>query len=164
MTTPINSRLAQGLVLRKAQPNERSYILQAEEETAALSFPCKQTPNEIQSRSRRLKQALKAGNIFLGEKAGKIVGYCWVEKKPDGAWFLVDFYVDKLFRGRGVGDWLLRCVVLMSMDAGAKVLRLVISDLNTRSIRFFTGHGAVCKDSVASEGLREYELPLEGAM
>ncbi len=162
--TPVSAETPKACVLRSGRVQDRSYILQAEEETAAISFRQEQTALETQSRIRRLDLALESGSIVVAEGAGRIAGYCWIEKTVGGIWFLVDFYVDRTFRNSGVADWLLRCGISARVRAEAKVLRLVISDHNDSARRFFARHGALCKDEVASGELREYELPLEGAV
>lgn len=147
--------------LRTACAKDRVFILDAETETAQLTFGRQSTGPEAAQRRGRLDAALHAGDITVAELNGTPAGYCWMEARPDGTWFVVDFFVDPAQRGSHFAMWLFDTVIRTRIGSSSTIIRLVVADANVRAVKFFSRYGAQALGDPSPDGLREYELLIE---
>jgi ribosomal protein S18 acetylase RimI-like enzyme len=82
--------------------------------------------------------------IFVAEEDGKIVGLCWctaVDRGVDKQGELAEFYVEKEFRGRGIGADLIASAKQFFVDEKVEVAFVWAHRGNQAAIELYRGSG-----------------------
>lgn len=136
-------------------------------ETEELTFECSYgrpaNAKEIAVRNRRRAAAISNQEIVVGQINDCVACYYWLEVRGQVG-RLLDFYVDKEYRGRGLSDELLAHAANSAKESGLEYLELTISNRNYRSVRFFLRHGAMARDNANEIGLQEYGLSIDAIL
>lgn len=88
----------------------------------------------------------------------RVVGYAlsyrsFASFRGQRGFFLEDLYVDKQYRGKGVGREILRVLAALAMQEGAERIDFLVLERNAPAIAFYESLGAAC-----GEPERHYKL------
>ena len=137
----IRARLAGGVVLRRAGPDEAEALFEVQRDASlnALGhiYPPDRHPFPDDAVRERWREALAAGNeIVVAEQEGRVIGLAaWTDGWLDG------LYVRPEHWGGGVADRLHDAAVRALSDSGAEAARLWVLKDNTRARRFYERRG-----------------------
>lgn len=86
--------------------------------------------------------------IFVAEKGGVILGWCSLSPWRPGRKALraaaeISYYIDRGYRGQGVGSQLMAHAVVEAGNFGFRNLFAILLDVNTSSIKLLELHGFI---------------------
>lgn len=106
-------------------------------------------PQTVESKNGWLKDHLdEKYPIIIAEINGQMVGWCSLSKYRPGRKALastaeISYYLDKQYRGSGIGTSLIEEAISYAKDHGIKNLMAVLLDINEASSRILTKFGFV---------------------
>ncbi len=107
-----------------------------------------------QRKAGLLKQA-SAGRLLVDvaceTECGQRVGYCVTSLSADRKGEIESLYVEPQYRGRGIGDALMRRALLFLDDGGAKVRTLGVAFGNEEVFGFYRRYGFVPRATILQQ-------------
>ncbi len=94
-------------------------------------------------------------NYFVAVVNSEVVGFVDIRLRQKTA-KLMGMAVDEKFRGRGVGDALIRKTIEFSTENGKRILYLNVRCDNPTAIHFYERHGFILKKELEKNGERFY--------
>ena len=96
-------------------------------------------------RAEVLLKKSNAGDMHIGLVKGKysgiLVAYCITTISEDGEGEIDSIYVEKEFRGQGLGDELMKCSLGWLDKNSVKVRKVTVAKGNSESISFYERYG-----------------------
>ena len=110
----------------------------------AIEEACFQPPLRFSPRYMRQLLSSATAACWIAEEGGQLAGFAiveWAEESGAVVAYIPTIEVAAEHRGKGVGGELLRRIEGSSQAAGARSIRLHVSEENAAAIRLYEAHG-----------------------
>lgn len=128
----------------------------AHNKTYQQSYLCDLTTTTTQQNLQRLKAALTQQEIKLIYYEHRAIGYCWLQPKtPDEIW-LLDFYLVKRFRKRGLAKSALSLII--KKGAAHRRMKLAVAAHNHSAYQLYLNSGFTISQTKHSGNIQWFEM------
>lgn len=123
------------LVIRKARLNDVDEIVKIY--NSSIEFLDKESKEWIESIIKRRSRRIR---IYVGAQDNKVVGFIIVYKKRNKA-YIDSFAVDPMYRGRGIGQYLLKHVEEILATEDVEKIYLSVKNHNNKALGIYIRNG-----------------------